>query len=424
MKTALSLFATSSIFAAALLLACGDDNEAGPIEPAPDAAGSDAASPPDDASASVEDASDGGAPDAGRDPRPPFDAAVPEPTCAVTPCIRRIFGNEQNYCAMASDGVVRCWGNPSALGSFVDSSHANAGATPVVVSGLDGIVDIGIAPDRMCAVTADGKVYCFGSASQTPAEVPNVASAKNVSAGPARACAVLESGDVWCWGDSSWVGNGAGLLDLGGNKAVSTCIRDWAPGFALAENGTLYSWGSTGEVLGRTSAISPDLTPAPVVGLPPILKVSSSNSHACALAKDGRLYCWGKGGDNGALGLGYFRHEFFPVEVLFDGPAWPTQIATAQSHSCARMSDGSLTCWSKYNIYGELGRQPDYGVFVPTKVEPLNKKVLEVAVGENSTCARLEDGSVQCWGANGSGQLGQGARDNSRHPAPVTVVFP
>jgi len=423
MKTALTFFATTSILGATFLLACGEDSETNLIDPAPDASDADAGAAHEDSATPVVDASDDGAPDAARDARPPFDPTPPQVTCAVTPCITKLVGREDNYCATASDGVVRCWGNPAVLGDWADTSVANPGATPVVISGFDGIVDIGISTKRMCVVTTDGKVHCVTSTAPTPAAVPDIESAKTVAVGPSRACATLESGDVWCWGDSNFTGKGAGLLDLGGKKATATSIGDVAPAFALAEDGILYSWGPAGDALGRTSAISPDLTPAPVVGLPPILQVASSNSHACALAKDGRLFCWGRS-DYGALGVGYFRHEAFPVEVLFAGAEWPTQIAAAQSHSCARMSDGSVTCWSKRNSYGELGLEQDYGVFVPTKVEGLAKKAVSVAVGQYSTCVLLEDGSVQCFGANDMGQLAQGGRDGSRHPTPTTVAFP
>ena len=273
------------------------------------------------------------------------------------PCIKRIFGSDQNFCAMATDGVVRCWGNPSPLGDFAGSG-ATPGATPVAISGLGDIVDLGISDSRICVVIADGTVQCFGSSSPTPTAAPDINSAKKIAVGADRACAVLANGDLWCWGDSWAVGTGAATIDLGGKKAVGASIRTWNTVFGLVEDGTLFSWGPVTESFGRTTAISPDFTPGPVVGLPPILQVSSSNSHVCALAKDGRLYCWGRGGDYGALGVGYYRHEFFPVEVLFGTTAWPTQIATAQSHSCARMSDGTLTCWSKYNSYGEIRAEP------------------------------------------------------------------
>ncbi len=38
----------------------------------------------------------------------------------------------------------------------------------------------------------------------------------------------------------------------------------------------------------------------------------------------------------------------------------------------------------------------------------LGRTALQVAVGNNHTCAILDDGSVKCWGDNSQGQLGLG----------------
>jgi len=47
--------------------------------------------------------------------------------------------------------------------------------------------------------------------------------------------------------------------------------------------------------------------------------------------------------------------------------------------------------------------------------------VLEVAAGARNTCARLESGAVECWGADGAGQLGDGAPlADSDYPVAVT----
>src|SRR5438477_12182837 len=45
----------------------------------------------------------------------------------------------------------------------------------------------------------------------------------------------------------------------------------------------------------------------------------------------------------------------------------------------------------------------------------------KLAAGGNHTCAILDDGSVQCWGDNSSGQLGDGSL--SMRTSPVTVVI-
>jgi alpha-tubulin suppressor-like RCC1 family protein len=415
-----AILSIGSVVTAAVLLACGDDDG---VRPTSDA-GADAqpeTGTPDVATVPSDAGTDAPEPDTSV-PRPPFDASTPAVACAVTPCIARIVAGPRNYCAIATDGVVRCWGDPGNLGDMVDSSLPNAGATPVTITGVGDIVDVGISSYGICAALTDGTVSCFGSQSSTPELVPDISGAKKLAVGDDRKCALSSSGVVTCWGDSYSTGQGTATVALGTD--VATAMRmQWGSAFVLGASGTLYSWGTERYSLGRSTAVSPDLTPAPVTDLPKVLQFTASDSHVCAVTLDGRLYCWGRA-DNGALGLGYVRHEFLPVEVAFPGPAYPAQVAAAQSHSCARMTDGTLTCWGNSNRTGELGYAANGGVYIPNEVVSLTKRVVDVALAESSTCVVLEDGSVQCFGDNTSGQLAQSTRDSFRHPTPTTVVFP
>jgi len=416
-----AVVAAGSVLAACVLLACASDDDA-VATVGPDA-GADAQ--PDTSATPVEDASDAGADvtDAAiPDNRPPFDAAAPEVSCAVTPCIERLVAGPKNYCAIATDGVVRCWGQASNLGTFVDDAAPNPGATPVVIDGLGDVVDVGISNYDTCVASADGTVWCFGSSSVSPTLVPNVEHAKKLALGDDRKCAVLESGELYCWGDNYSTGFGEGIVAVGGQKAVSAALK-FSNAFALGADGTLFSWGTSSYLLGRSSGTSPDRDPAPVLGLPPTLAFAASDSHACALTRDGRLFCWGRA-DYGALGLGYVRHEYFPVEVVFSGFAYPSKVVATQTHTCARMTDGKLTCWGGMNRQGQLGYSSTEGAYIPTEVSVLTKRVIDVAVADDSTCVVLEDGSVQCFGDNSVGQLGLSTRDTFRHPFPSTVTFP
>jgi len=48
-------------------------------------------------------------------------------------------------------------------------------------------------------------------------------------------------------------------------------------------------------------------------------------------------------------------------------------------------------------------------------------KVVQLVAGSQHACALFADGVVKCWGANASGQLGDGSRiDRS---VPTKVVF-
>lgn len=365
-------------------------------------------------------AEDGGV-DAPADARPPFDAAAPPIACAVTPCMTRLVAGPTHYCAVASDGAVWCWGNPTALGDFATSASGDPGATPVVLAGVGDVAEIGASAHRTCIAHASGGVDCFGLDLPKPTPVAGVTNAKKLAIGDARSCAVEASGALFCWGDSPSTGTGDAPAALGDETAVDAVMSPDVA-FAIGSKGTLYSWGAEPTMLGRDSSLAVDLTPGAVIGMTSTLAVAASDRHACALTADGRLFCWGHG-DDGVLGLGSIRTVSIPTEVLFPGPAWPAQIAVAVTHSCVRMTDGTLACWARANTHGELGRADLTGVYIPTAI-PLGGPIAAVAVGTGSTCVLTTEGAVRCWGDNAYGQLGLGQRDGQRHPSPTKVVFP
>ncbi len=404
----LTLFAATA-FATGTVAGCGDDAEPKVSSDPPIDGGS---TPPEDGGSL--DAADGGT-------RPPFDPAPPAITCAVTPCITRLVAGPTHYCAIASDGVVRCWGNPSALGEFGGtSSSGDPGATPVVLEGMTGVVDIAAASLRTCVAYADGNVDCFGRDVPMPTRVPGVTGAKKLAIGSERSCAVTGDGGLTCWGDSKATGEGTGPVSLPAGKAGSVAIST-PVAFAVADDGALFSWGADPLMLGRDTPLDVDWSPGRVQELPSALQVAASDRHVCAVTTEGRLYCWGHG-DDGALGLGSMRSVSFPKEVFFPGPAYPAQVAVAVTHSCVRTTDGLVSCWARKNTSGELGYGDLTGVFIPTKVT-LPKLTAAVATGTGSTCALATDGSVWCWGDNAYGQLGLGRRDADRHGTPTMVVF-
>jgi alpha-tubulin suppressor-like RCC1 family protein len=94
------------------------------------------------------------------------------------------------------------------------------------------------------------------------------------------------------------------------------------------------------------------------------------------------------------------------------------QFAAGGWHTCAIKSDGTLWCWGR-NGSGELGDGTMSGEDcvgtpcqpTPVQVDPLAAGFVHVAASEGTTCARTTDGLLSCWGLNGAGQLGDGTID-------------
>lgn len=73
---------------------------------------------------------------------------------------------------------------------------------------------------------------------------------------------------------------------------------------------------------------------------------------------------------------------------------------------CAVLDDGSVRCWG-FNGSGELGDGTKTNSPKPVPVLGLSN-VTRISASSQHMCALLGDGSVECWGAGGSGELGDG----------------
>lgn len=253
-------FVSIGVLAGGILIACSDTEERPTFGGPPEAdAGTDGAEETPEV--------DGGVSDSGpADARPPFDAAPPTVTCAVTPCMTALVAGPRHYCATSNDGVIRCWGDPDPLGGFVNTEDPNPGATPVPLTGLSNVVDMGASDRSTYVALADGSVQSFGSDSPTPTPVAEVSNAKKLAITSSRNCAVKTNGEVFCWGNSYQLGTGSVVMDLAGEQGVDVVI-DQAVGLAIGANGTLFSWGNRA-LLGRDTSFASDLTPGAVLGVP------------------------------------------------------------------------------------------------------------------------------------------------------------
>lgn len=109
-----------------------------------------------------------------------------------------------------------------------------------------------------------------------------------------------------------------------------------------------------------------------------------------------------------------------PVEEAGPGPgANLLEVALGQQHSCARKPDLSVKCWGS-DSRGQTGTGGDSGI-VATPVTLGVTDARAIAAGQNHTCIVRSSGKVSCWGDNQDGQLGDG-KTNTRSSVPIDVV--
>jgi alpha-tubulin suppressor-like RCC1 family protein len=94
-----------------------------------------------------------------------------------------------------------------------------------------------------------------------------------------------------------------------------------------------------------------------------------------------------------------------------------TDIAACEAHSCA-VTLGAALCWGA-NASGQLGDGTQEDRHTPVPVATLGSGVIAIAAGGEHSCALVTGGGVKCWGRNLEGQLGDGT--NSQRDEPVGV---
>ena len=105
------------------------------------------------------------------------------------------------------------------------------------------------------------------------------------------------------------------------------------------------------------------------------------------------------------------------------GTANETDIGAGRDFSCVSLADGTVSCYGS-NDFGQLGNGTNTSApaSAPAKVLGISTAVDVDAGFTKFACATLADGTVQCWGRNDSGQLGNGSTVSTNQPITVPNV--
>jgi alpha-tubulin suppressor-like RCC1 family protein len=323
-------------------------------------------------------------------PTPTASARAASPTAAAeAPQYASPLSLGGNFtCALTVAGGLSCWGN-NRYGQLGDGVTLSADLPQPVGRAAAGIAAVAAGWSHACALRRTGALDCWGSNAQgqlgdgtftdksSPTAVDGLGGKVTaVAAGHRHTCVLLETGGVQCWG-----GDASGALGDGGAANRS------APA----------------DVPGLTSGVA---------------AVAAGAGHTCALRTGGAVTCWGWN-NSGQVGDGTAVDRRTPVDVAGLGrPA--VALAAGDQHTCALLSDGSVACWGA-NASGQLGDGLRVRSTVPAAVVGLTGRAVQIAAGGAHTCARIEDGTVECWGDDQSGQLGDGGYDNRSEPTPAVL---
>lgn len=260
--------------------------------------------------------------------------------------------------------------------------------------------------------------------------------ALQISSGQQHTCAIADdgAGTVVCWGTNEEGQIGQGELSVGVHYAspvlgVSGAVEVRAAGrysCALTDTGEVFCWGS-GEIgtlgNGENGHEYRSPTATKVMGAEDIIDIDLSFTAACGVRSDGQVLCWGA---NASANFGFESELCGPflmvtdVEEWFDSPCQDTArevpgidsaaaVAVGGQFQCAVLEDRTAVCWGSDNVWGQLGNGSDDDpmIGVLTAVVGLDE-IEELVLGHRTGCAARTDGSLWCWGRNGSGQLGLG----------------
>ena len=157
---------------------------------------------------------------------------------------------------------------------------------------------------------------------------------------------------------------------------------------------------------------------AQVLPLADVTAMALGGRHSCALTKTGAVKCWGSN-EWGQLGDGGSTGGAVPRDVLgIDGGV--VSLAAGYAHTCAVTTARTIQCWG-HNYYGTLGDGSVVNSARPVTVKNVDDAVAVLAGGSTS-CALRANGTVMCWGWNASGSLGIGRIDYDAHPLPEPVL--
>lgn len=312
-------------------------------------------------------------------------------TFSTTP---KVVAGYYHSMALKADGTVWTWGNNDD-GQIGDGTTTTR-STPVQVSGLSNVTNIGTGDNTPVALKSDGTVWVWGRdwshgtaiipvpIIKSPLQLTGISNVTAISAGHSHGVALKNDGTVWWWAGQipntptpTQVAGLSGItsitsayalksdgtvwaLNLGGTPAQLTGITSvtllmqhgatngTANQFALKSDGSIWKLGQSPTAITSITGLLLITEDGPSFG-------GLTNPNV-ALKSDNTVYAWSTGQ---------------PVQVT--GVSGITDISNSGSHLLALKSDGTIWAWGS-NLGGQLGDGTTTDRATPVQVSGLSLK--------------------------------------------------
>ena len=297
---------------------------------------------------------------------------------------------------------------------------------------------------------------CWGDNSEGQLGVGNTASVEvptqvgqdtgwtAISTGFNHTCGI-RSAVAYCWGNNDFNQVGGSGPVVVSPRPVAFAFNDFVVENIFTLDGAtcatgkrgganqLYCWGSveTGPFVTLGSLQQPTL-----IADNPVTtkwtKVSGAREHRCALRDDGAVYCWGEnrsGQAGGEVMPDGSNDTVLLASAQRIGDLTYLDIATGQNSSCAVTTNHRLHCWGSPNE--NIAPPATTNTHLPREVLPTGSAAPNfrtVSIGFYYACATDMAGGVSCFGNDTNGAMGyevnllEGFNQGTATPRPVRLV--
>jgi len=148
----------------------------------------------------------------------------------------------------------------------------------------------------------------------------------------------------------------------------------------------------------------------------PLSGLAAGRNHTCAFDAVG-VVCWGSN-SSGQLGQPAFGFTGHGYPLRASVAVTLVSLVAGGQHTCGLTAAGAAYCWGS-NSNGQLGNGTIGGTNSVAAPVSGGLTFVSLSAGGAYTCGVSPNGAIYCWGANASGQLGDGTTTDRGTPTRV-----